>query len=140
MILLLIILLFLLLLLILKLYTSYQYDPIIPTIHSHCTTTCGGHLICDPLCHRCRATLNTPCSSTIDCQSGLHCINYRCIQEPSIQTPSIQTPSIQTPSIQTPSIQNPSIEGSIQEPSIQRSPLIPHLDTKSPTKKVHWNL
>jgi hypothetical protein len=64
---------------------SDQEDPIVPTMHGPCTTNCGTEtLICDPLCHRCRATLNAPCSSNIDCQSGLHCVQYKCVKEPEV--------------------------------------------------------
>ena len=54
-------------------------DNIIPTLHAKCNEVgCGGNLVCDSTCDRCRQTLNSPCANDIDCTHGLHCIDWIC--------------------------------------------------------------
>lgn len=54
-----------------------------PTVHARCrsNTTCGGDLICDLNCNRCRKQVNGDCSADNDCQSGLICYNWKCVPE-----------------------------------------------------------
>lgn len=60
--------------------TSHIYNTL-PTIHSKCkdTSSCGGDLICDTICHRCKKRIGGNCSSDIDCESGLLCKNWICV-------------------------------------------------------------
>ncbi|CAH6420589.1 Hypothetical protein HVR_LOCUS1230 [uncultured virus] len=50
------------------------------TIHAHChkDTSCGGDLTCDVTCHRCKKQVGGDCSGDVDCQTGLHCHNWKC--------------------------------------------------------------
>jgi hypothetical protein len=60
---------------------SYDHDSIaIPTIHSRCNqnSPCGGDLVCDLNCKRCKKKINGDCSADIDCESGLRCHNWKC--------------------------------------------------------------
>lgn len=54
-----------------------------PTVHARCRsdTTCGGDLVCDLSCNRCRQQLNGDCSMDTDCQSGLRCHRWKCVLE-----------------------------------------------------------
>lgn len=53
----------------------------IPTMHARCqnATSCGGDLICDVHCHRCKKQIGGDCSSDIDCESNLRCQDWRCV-------------------------------------------------------------
>lgn len=64
-------------------------SPNYPTMHSRCrndpscdgttcVSQCGGDLTCDKICHRCKKTLGGTCSSTVDCETGLICHNWKC--------------------------------------------------------------
>lgn len=68
---------------------------IYPTIHARCKqdpkcdgTTCvrdcGGDLICDEICHRCKKKLDGSCSSSVDCKTGLICHNWICVHPDSL--------------------------------------------------------
>jgi hypothetical protein len=51
----------------------------LPTMHSRCQiNTCGGDLVCDLNCNRCKKNLAGDCSTDIDCNSGLYCHNWQC--------------------------------------------------------------
>jgi hypothetical protein len=60
-----------------------------PTMHARCrkdprcdgtvcVSDCGGDLICDTTCHRCKKKIGGNCSSTVDCETGLICDNWKC--------------------------------------------------------------
>jgi len=59
---------------------SHDQEFPLPTIHNRCDIDkpCGGDLVCDLKCKRCRKSLNGDCSSDIDCDSGLRCFNWKC--------------------------------------------------------------
>lgn len=54
-----------------------------PTIHARCQSslTCGGDMICDLNCHRCRKQLGGDCANDVDCEFGLRCRNWKCGQD-----------------------------------------------------------
>lgn len=58
----------------------------IPTIHARCRNDipCGGDLICDLQCKRCKSQINGNCSGDVDCESGLQCHNWKCVPQESI--------------------------------------------------------
>lgn len=66
-----------------------------PTMHARCrsNSSCGGDLICDLNCRRCRKKLGGDCSSDIDCESGLHCYDWKCIPNPNFH-PVINTSNL----------------------------------------------
>lgn len=70
-----------------------------PTIHARCKSSsmCGGDLVCDLNCHRCRKKLGGDCANDNDCESGLHCHNWRCVDDdvPPIDNP-IDTTKVDT--------------------------------------------
>ena len=51
-----------------------------PTVHARCRSdsTCGGDLICDMNCNRCRKKIGGNCSADMDCESGLRCREWKC--------------------------------------------------------------
>lgn len=51
-----------------------------PTIHSECSnrSTCGGDLVCDSSCNKCRKPLGSTCAADVDCEKGLMCKNWVC--------------------------------------------------------------
>lgn len=51
-----------------------------PTIHSSCSNnnSCGGDLICDIKCNRCKKKIGGNCSGDVDCETGLICHNWIC--------------------------------------------------------------
>lgn len=51
-----------------------------PTMHARCKdgTKCGGDLICDNNCHRCKKRKGGACAGDVDCESGLICNNWIC--------------------------------------------------------------
>lgn len=51
----------------------------IPTIHSRCDGKCGGDLICDKTCSRCKKEIGGDCSSNVDCRTGLVCHQWKCL-------------------------------------------------------------
>ena len=54
-------------------------DDIHPTIHAKCNIdSCGGDLVCDLNCNRCKKSLNGDCSTDTDCESGLFCHEWKC--------------------------------------------------------------
>lgn len=55
-----------------------------PTVHARCnsSSSCGGDLVCDSHCHRCKKKLNGDCATDVDCESGLHCHNWKCVPNP----------------------------------------------------------
>jgi hypothetical protein len=59
-----------------------------PTIHARCqsNSTCGGDLICDLNCHRCRKQSGGDCANDVDCEFGLQCHDWKCspVDEPKI--------------------------------------------------------
>lgn len=60
-------------------YWYYGGDNVIPTLHAKCDEVgCGGNLVCDSTCDRCRQKLNSPCANDIDCIDGLRCIDWIC--------------------------------------------------------------
>ena len=74
----------------------YKSPDIYPTIHSpchdnslcdgvFCVRNCGGDLICDPVCHRCKKKLGGVCSSTVDCETGLICSNWICVSDDGVE-------------------------------------------------------
>ena len=73
-------LLFLLLLILLFIWWSPEISDDIPTIHAVCQTdkNCGSNLSCDTQFNRCKQKIEGPCSSDIDCESGLFCSNWKC--------------------------------------------------------------
>lgn len=81
-----IILLIIVVLLLLVLFFMSQFntnlkEPEFPTIHSHCekNSLCGGDLICDRSCNRCKKPIGGDCATDVDCQTGLHCSsNWTC--------------------------------------------------------------
>lgn len=54
--------------------------PYYPTIHSQCPNnhSCGGDLICDTTCHRCKMKLGGDCAINTDCENGLICHDWKC--------------------------------------------------------------
>lgn len=58
-------------------------DPSIPTMHSRCRTDvpCGGDLICDLNCRRCKKRVGGDCATDTDCESGLHCYDWKCTMD-----------------------------------------------------------
>lgn len=77
-----------------------------PTIHSMCNqnSLCGGDLVCDINCHRCKKKVGGSCSSDIDCESHLICHNWICtstqesdsyVVEPNHITPNKSTKNVQ---------------------------------------------
>lgn len=47
-------------------------------IHSKCDGICNGDLICDLSSRRCKNPLGSPCSTNVDCVTGLQCIDWIC--------------------------------------------------------------
>lgn len=63
-------------------YTTPESENIIyPTIHARCqkNSVCGGDLVCDLNCHRCKKQAYGDCASDVDCESGLLCVNWQCV-------------------------------------------------------------
>jgi hypothetical protein len=60
-----------------------------PTIHSKCNqnSSCGGDLVCDVGCNRCKKQLSGDCSNNVDCESGLICQNWKCVPIPDNSIP-----------------------------------------------------
>ena len=58
-----------------------------PTIHARCQShdMCGGDLTCDANCHRCRKKLGGDCANSNDCESGLHCQDWKCTNIPNLK-------------------------------------------------------
>lgn len=52
-----------------------------PIMHARCreNTPCGGDLICDLKCKRCKQPVHGDCAVDTDCETGLHCLNWKCI-------------------------------------------------------------
>lgn len=59
------------------------FDVDIPTLHSKCdnNTSCGGDLICNKNCKRCKKKLGGDCSMDIDCDDGLKCYEWKCVSK-----------------------------------------------------------
>lgn len=84
-----------------------------PTIHARCreNSTCGGDLVCDTNCRRCKKKEGGACAIDVDCESGLQCRNWICA---------------------------PTEVGAPISDSLKSSPNVEH-NKQSDTKKVHWN-
>lgn len=76
-------------------HTSSPVSDIYPTIHYpchndslcdgiFCVKNCGGDLICDTVSHKCKKKIDGTCSSTVDCQTGLICSDWKCISDTGI--------------------------------------------------------
>ena len=52
-----------------------------PTMHARCrsNSACGGDLVCDVQCHRCKQKVGGNCAVDVDCESGLRCHDWKCI-------------------------------------------------------------
>lgn len=76
--------------------TPANEDIVYPTIHARCkmNSACGGDLVCDLNCHRCKKQAYGDCASDVDCESGLHCVNWQCVDSvpdmPVSETSDIQ--------------------------------------------------
>lgn len=59
---------------------SSDDEPNIPTIHSSCNISddCGGSLVCDNSCNKCKNNNGNKCASDVDCLSGHFCQNWVC--------------------------------------------------------------
>lgn len=59
-----------------------------PTVHARCRSdsACGGDLVCDLHCNRCRKKIGGDCSGDNDCESGLRCHNWKCSPDDSNYT------------------------------------------------------
>jgi hypothetical protein len=66
-------------------------NDVIPTIHARCSddTICGSEMVCDIYSRRCKKTLDGQCASDVDCQHGLHCVNWICIDNGQPESPNI---------------------------------------------------
>lgn len=55
----------------------------VPTLHSKCDINqhCGGDLICNKNCKRCKKQLGGDCSMDIDCDEGLKCHDWKCVSK-----------------------------------------------------------
>jgi hypothetical protein len=59
-----------------------------PIMHARCKNTpCGGDLICDDVCYRCKQKVGGKCATNIDCQSSLLCHNWICTDPTNIMEP-----------------------------------------------------
>lgn len=69
-------------------------SPVYPTIHARCqsSSSCGGDLVCDLNCHRCKKKLGGDCSNDLDCESDLHCHNWKCISDPPSSLIDVSSP------------------------------------------------
>ena len=58
-------------------------DENLPTLHSKCDKNepCGGDLICNKNCKRCKQKLGGNCSMDIDCDEGLKCYDWKCVSK-----------------------------------------------------------
>ena len=52
-----------------------------PTLHSRCSNSCGGDLICDITAKRCKKQVHGDCAMDVDCGDGLVCRNWKCSYE-----------------------------------------------------------
>jgi hypothetical protein len=52
-----------------------------PTMHARCRedVPCGGDLICDIKCKRCKQKINGDCAEDVDCETGLRCYHWKCV-------------------------------------------------------------
>ena len=66
-----------------------------PTIHTACknTSSCGGDLVCDVICNKCKKGIGGDCAENIDCEYGLICNNWKCTLQP--QQPQSNVKNIQ---------------------------------------------
>jgi len=57
---------------------NLNYDE--PVMYSHCNlnSQCGGDLVCDIKCQRCKQSLGGNCSTNNDCQQSLICSEWVC--------------------------------------------------------------
>lgn len=60
--------------------SNYFKDTTDPIIHSQCNSnnSCGSELVCDLISNRCKKALGGDCSTDVDCQTGLYCVNWKC--------------------------------------------------------------
>lgn len=67
-------------------------EPSYPTVHARCRSdsTCGGDLICDLNCNRCRKKIGGNCSADMDCESGLRCREWKCTRTKEPDNPKLE--------------------------------------------------
>ena len=66
-------------------YGTYHDHDSVPTMHAECQlNSCGGDLVCDLGCNRCKKSLDGDCSTDTDCEFGLYCHKWKCSTEPHI--------------------------------------------------------
>lgn len=63
-----------------------------------CVTQCGGDLVCDETCNRCKKMLGGSCSSNVDCETGLICHSWTCVPPSNITSSNNTLPSPINPS------------------------------------------
>lgn len=98
-------------------YNIYSHPSIYPTMHARChkDTPCGGDLICDDSCYRCKKGVDGDCAGDVDCQTGLHCHQWKC--KPNLP------------------------DNKISDLSSKEPPVLPIQPTiiPKPKKRVRWN-
>lgn len=66
-----------------------------PTMYARChvdltgSNSCGGDLICDLNCRRCKKRIGGNCATDSDCISGLHCHEWKCLPTSDISSDDI---------------------------------------------------
>lgn len=109
-------------------------DPInYPTIHAYCQSdsACGGDLICDINCKRCKKKFGGNCSSNVDCEFGLDCYNWKCVPTINEQKQSENLTSMEI---------NQSEENNLSKSSNEKHKIMHRDDTNNNfLKTVRWD-
>lgn len=77
-----------------------QEDLPIPTMHSFCdpNRSCGGDLVCDSQCHRCKMKAGGDCAGDGDCDRNFRCHDWKCILiDNTFDSPIVSDPPMEQP-------------------------------------------
>lgn len=72
-----------------------------PTIHATCKdgVPCGGDLVCDINCKRCKKQIGGNCAHDVDCETGLRCYHWKCINSQNTNSQDINSQNINSQDI-----------------------------------------